>query len=344
MPVAASLGVTTVCALGAFLPQAVYFQPETLYFAFFLAAWIAGWELLGANPWRGYVAMGLGCAPAYLAKASVTPLLMVFVAVSGLRWIAAVLPRTREWTPRDWSATRHWPAMLLMFAVFAAPLVPMFVRNHAVFGDAFHSFPKYWMWQSDFGGESVPFMVRFNDPLERAKMTAADIPSLKNYLQTHGMSGALQRLRDGTWNKVSDFLLPEGNWRMHRTGKPWRHVLRHRGLYLLPAVLGAAIMAFLAWRNAGPGARWTGLLRGVYLVGGCVFLTLLYGWYDAIGRGDRCMMSLFAPIQVLLFLGATGMRELAGRVGGMVYLGMQWVVLGMLVMRLTQLVVWPCFA
>jgi hypothetical protein len=82
-----------LAGLAVLLPRAVWFQPEALFFMLFLSAWIGCWRLLIRNPLWLYALVGVLAGFAWLTKPSTAPLLAVFLAIGGLRFLAAVWPR-----------------------------------------------------------------------------------------------------------------------------------------------------------------------------------------------------------------------------------------------------------
>ena len=89
----ATLNFLLLAGLGSFLPRAVWFQPEPLYFILFLAAWICAlMTMLKNSLWR-YTLFGVLTGLAYLTKASALPLMIAFLSISTLccltHWFAA---------------------------------------------------------------------------------------------------------------------------------------------------------------------------------------------------------------------------------------------------------------
>ena len=83
----ATLNFLLLAGLGSFLPRAVWFQPEPLYFILFLAAWACAlMAMLKNSLWR-YTLFGFLTGLAYLAKASALPLMIAFLGISTLRFL-----------------------------------------------------------------------------------------------------------------------------------------------------------------------------------------------------------------------------------------------------------------
>ncbi len=92
----ATINLVLLIGFGAMLPRSPYFQPEPLYYIFFFLSWLCCLALLKKNSiWR-YCLLGILAGLAYLAKTSVQPLLIAFIADSKGRLIAGVLPASNR--------------------------------------------------------------------------------------------------------------------------------------------------------------------------------------------------------------------------------------------------------
>jgi hypothetical protein len=84
------------------------------------------------------------------------------------------------------------------------------------------------------------------------------------------------------------------------------------------------------------------------VAGSFVGYALLYGWYTPIGRGDRFMLSLYAPMVLSLVWACEALikrarRRKAGRWFFASYLTAQWLLLAALVWRVVEIVLFPQF-
>ncbi len=298
-----------LAALGSLLPRAVYFQPETLSYLFFTAAFFTGLTLLSRNPWWLFVLFGLLLGIAYLAKPSVDPLILCWVGAGIFRGGLALLPKRDgaasarvEWDPR-----RHLAGLFVVAATFLLVTGPRLAYSNATFGDPFFNMPKYWMWHDDYGKESVPFLVQHGHKDKIAALPPEQVPSAANYFRTHTPEQAWQRLSEGTSGKLTRFLAPaKGGY--PKKNKPWRYLLAHRGLY--PVTLATGLVFFLLLA-LGAGVRPSaGLVSGiVFGLGAFTIYTLAYGWYEPIGRGDRFMMALYLPLCAGCIVGIETLRR-----------------------------------
>jgi hypothetical protein len=146
---------------------------------------------------------------------------------------------------------------------------PRLKDAHEKFGDAFHSFPSYWMWLDKFGGPDTiddpstcyGWMAAHNTPAKRAAVIPSERPSLSNYLRTHTREEFTSRLWNGTLGsknretgvvgRVPEFFWPQQTKLIkdHDKWSGWRGILEWRGLYLgwlslvLLGLLGAVAVA-----------------------------------------------------------------------------------------------------
>lgn len=346
--------------LGSVLPRATWFQPEPVYYALFFLSWVTCLAILKRNRVWLYAFLGLVAGLAYLAKASVIPLLACFFVVSGLRFLAAVAPRwgrRREEEPRsDWHPSNHFIGMALMASVFLVVISPRLSHSQEAFGDPLHSYPSYWMWMDDFE-QGYAWMGAHNT---RAKLEATpkeQRPSARRWLDEHGPAEGWRRLADGAWWQVRRLMAsdPVPRTKQGEPKKPWRDLLEHRGWTL--AGLGglAALAVALGWgarrREKLPAhcQQPEGGMLVFFVVSAVAGYAMLHGWYTPVGDGDRFMLALWAPLVFSLIDGGEGVvRRLRAR-GELprhirAYRALQWTLAALLAWRLLELLSHPRFA
>jgi hypothetical protein len=86
----------------------------------------------------------------------------------------------------------------------------------------------------------------------------------------------------------------------------------------------------------------------LFVVGALCAYTLAYGWYTPIGRGDRFMLSLYAPLVLSLLWAAESIlrrarRRKAPRPLFIAYYSAQWLLFGCLAWRLLEIWQHPVF-
>ncbi|NNE93532.1 MAG: hypothetical protein HKN23_17940 [Verrucomicrobiales bacterium] len=297
--------IVLACGLGAFLPRAVYFQPEPIFYIFFFLAWMCALSLLRKNDVWLYGVLGFLFALAYLAKGSWQPFALVFVGVTLLRSLAAWIRGI--WLKKEdtrWNLANQFIGLAALITVFAVTAWPRLSYSNATFGDPMHSYPGYWMWMDDFN-DGAQFMIRYSTKEALTSMDPETKPSLSNYLKTHSRDEFFQRLREGTIKKSKEFFFPPEVKQNRAKTKEWRQILPQRGwilIWLFITLIVISVFHFLAWRNrdqlvwpVGTQSAWWMLL---FSVGVFTVSSLAFGFFEPIGKGDRFMLGLYSPMIV----------------------------------------------
>ena len=353
--VAASLNVVLLAGLGAFLPRAVFFQPEPLYFTFFLLTWVACIFALQRNSLWVYALIGILSGVAYMAKGSVQPLVGVFVIVSTLRWLWGWI--IAHW-PRGipnllWVRRNHLFGLFLLVGCHLMTIGPRLIYAHDRFGDGFHSYPGYWMWFDDFES-CYAWMGTHNTRAQLEAMTPADKPSLGNYAASHTGTQMWERLRDGMKVKSADLFWPSVTKQSKTNPKPWKGILESRGIYLgILAALGLLLAIAMRIAVPRPERAWHKLHPEsaaicLFVFGSLAAYTLAYGWYTPIGRGDRFMLSLYGPLVLSAVWGAESLLHRARRRAAPAWLirsyhAAQWLLLALILSRVVEILSHPVF-
>jgi hypothetical protein len=320
LSLAATLNVVLLIGFGAFLPRAAYFQPEPLFFALFLVTWVTCLQALHRNGLWIHAVMGVFGGLAYLAKGSVQPLLLAYIFISTARWAWGWVEtwRGREGGTTLWLRRNHWLALIMMSFFFLMTAGPRLVYSAKTFGDPFHSFPGYWMWFDDFK-DAYAWMGKHNTKAALEALPKSERPSFATYSASHTPEQMWSRLIDGTRIKVMELLSPPTTLRGTKQAKPWKGVLEWRGWYLgaLFGIFGSLAIA-LRWRcppplNPAQRLHPETVSKTLFVILAVVGYSLAYGWYTPIGRGDRFMLSLYAPLVVSLVWAGESMLRRARR-------------------------------
>lgn len=300
--------------MGSFLPRAPWFQPEPLYYAFFFLSWVTGASLLRRNPvWR-YALFGLVTGLAYLAKASVQPLMLVFCGVTTLRFLAAMWPSRRKEDGTEsrsaWTTSNHFIGMSVFLCIHLVVISPRLSYSQRAFGNPLHAFPSYWMWMDDFE-QGYAWMGKFNTREKLDALPKDQRPSFRTYMATHSGETAWNRLADGTWWQVHRLLVSTPTPRdKHGTRKRhWKAVLERPG-WVLTSLAGLTLLAtgfaFSLRRAEKLPVHCQEPERGMvllYVFGAIAMYSMLHGWYTPVGDGERFMLALWAPL-VFSLIGA----------------------------------------
>lgn len=352
-------GITTVllAGLGAVLPRAVYFQPEMLFYFFFLLAWVCALSLLRRNDLWLYAALGASAAMAYLAKGSALVLLLAFIGVTTLRFLLRLFEKRGIEGPRDtrWSQQNHFIGLAVMAMSFLMLAGPMLSHVNTHFGSPLFSYPSAWMWFDNFEDGSR-FMVEHPNKRALDAMPPEEKPGAMNYLRTHTREQVWNRLKDGVTVKAGEFLFPKTTKQNKARDKPWRALLPDRGLllFILLAQVGVlGVFQQMARRQeerAGLGARRSesAVWMLLFALGTFTAYALSYGWYTPIGKGDRFMLSLYTPLVLTcVWLGSRFRRRLLGTgwrfTADAVHAASHAVIIGLVLWRVKDLLAVPLF-
>lgn len=320
------LNLMILSGLGALLPRAVYFHPEPLYYAFFTGTWICCLRALLGNRWLPYVGAGIFAALAYLTKTAVQPLLIAFCAVSALRLVTGLFG-----FGRDERRPFHWfkcvGGIVLLWGVFLALVWPRLEFSQRVFGDRFHSYPAYWMWMDDFES-CYEWMGKHPDRRTLGQLDPAEKPSPLHYWRHHTGDEIRDRAVSGWLQGMERGFFPREVRQSGRDAeKPWKHLLPQRGWLLLAlTALVATAAALSMWKGepvtaptqrarqrATPGDRFFAV---TFVLLACSGYSFAYGWYEAIGGGERFLLSLLVPMALsLLWAGESLAAQLPQRSG-----------------------------
>ncbi len=327
-----------VGGMGVLLQRAHYFHPEPLLYGFFTAAGVLMVLTFFGNRWGFYAGWGLCFGLAYLAKASVGPLLLVYLGATAVLLLAraGALPcwLIRSGATDGWSFGRHAGGTLVGLLLAGAVMAPNLLFKYRVHDDAFFSPAKYWMWCDDWDTEAYPLYERLWTAQSRAAFPPGELPTAGNYLRKHGGWHAVQRLGRGLHVMGERFLVPprkvpgallwhmqKGDAKRSEPEKVWRYVLPARGLYL--AVL-AAMVVFL-WidrRRADGPPLWRcpgGLATASFVVALLLGYWLAFGWYAVIGKGERFSLMLYLPLLVALISAGCSLARSSGRRSLVIY-------------------------
>ncbi len=349
----AALNVVVLSGFGALLPRSAFFQPEPVYYIFFLLTWVCCLFALKQNSLWLYGLIGALSGLAYLAKGSIAPLLGVFALVSTLRWAWG-------WALAHWPghSTTLWVRRNHLFGLFILAMChfmtagPRLAYAAEKFGSATHSYPGCWMWFDNFE-EGFKWMNEHGSKESLLGIPPGERPSMSNYLAAHTREEVLRRLADGVKLKLGEFLSP-GVTGKSKTPKPWKGVLERRGwllgaLVLLLAAL-VALVLFLAPKphHAGQRLHPEAPAMAIFVVGSFVAYTLAYGFYSPIGRGERFMLSLYAPLALSLVWACEAVARRARRREASLwvftaYECAQWLIFAMVSWRVIEILMFPHF-
>ncbi len=350
-----ALSVALLTGFGALLPSAAFFQPEPVYYALFLATWVACLSALHKNSLWIHLLIGFFGGLAYLAKDSVLPLLLVYVAVSTLRWAWGWIEA--RWPPPEGSTTlwlrrNHWIALFLMAFCFLMTAGPRLSYADKTYGSPFHSLPAIGVWLDN--PEDGRAWMEEHDTKDKLEAEPKGLrPSFKAYAATHTREQMLQRLTAGARAKIAELLWPARTL-SDGAPKPWQGVLEFRGAYLgwlaltLVALAAAVIFATPRPINAAQRLHPESIAPILFVLSAVAGYSLAGGWRARIEPGDRFMLSLYAPVALsLVWAGESLLRRARRRGAGRwifrSYHIAQWLLVAAVSWRLVEILRFPLF-
>ena len=353
-----------VAGFAVFLQRAHYFHPEPLLYFFFALCVLLMVLSLRGNRWWFYAGWGLGFGLAYLAKASISPLVAVYAGATIVLLLArtGILPNKMVASSGadSWSLGRHLAGSFAALLLAAAILAPNAIFKQRVHGDPFFSPTKYWMWCDDWDTEAYPLYERIWSSASRAAFPPGELPTMRNYLRKHGAAHALRRLGEGMSYMGERFLLParktvpavfvltqKGSEERGEPDRIWRFVMPARGLYLVVLAAVACFLLIDRYRRGGP-PLWrtpSGLAACAFVVAMLLVYWLAFGWYAAIGKGERFSLMLYIPVlAAVVTAGWLLSRDSARRLPRLVFAGGICVVLAHAIIQILRLLLHPQFS
>ncbi len=353
--ISGAINLVLIGSLGAFLTRAVHFQPESIYYILFFATWMCCLALMRHNELWLYALLGLFSGLAYLAKSSVQPLLLVFLAVTALRFVVELVQRRRGKNPDSrWHPQNHFIGMAVLAMAFLMVVGPRLSFANERYGAPFHSYTSYWLWMDKFE-DCYRFMGDHGTRESLRNITPENKPSMMNYARTHTGEEAWGRMRDGVEVAVSGMLYPQKTRQNKTHDREWKQLAPDRGKYLLGLLVIAGVMAGCLWwalrQSDAKDLRaqpWSGGWMLLFAAGAFAIYTMAYGFYTPIGKGDRFMLSLYLPLAVTFVWVAERLRRQTTRVRhkrwvGRVYAGMHFALTIIVLLRVADLLRTPLF-
>jgi len=196
LPPLVSTNLTLVVAFGYFVFKAGYVQAELLYYSLLFAAFLACCNLLKRRDRAPSLILGVLAGVlaglAHLTKAAVLPLVVIFLAVYGVRELACLVRGDRP-SRVAWRAV----AGVAFVACFLGVLYPYISTSKRVFGHYFYNVnTTFYVWYDDWPDASVG-TYQHGDGVGWPDMPPDQIPSMAKYWRTHSMGQMLSRVGGG---------------------------------------------------------------------------------------------------------------------------------------------------
>ena len=304
---AALLTILTI-GFGVLLPSACVFSPDVLFQLLFLISWVCCVAALKRNSLWLYGLIGFFSALANLTLPTATTLVVVFIAVSTLRWlwgwVLAHLPHERGTSLWVWR--NHWLGMVLLVSCHLITVGPMLSYSKEKLGDAA---PFFWRWF-----ENEPAMQQWtatHQTRESLLAVPADaLPSYANYLATHDHAELKNRLSQGGLKMTEDVLQ-----------FPWSFdsLPHERGVFVIVLAsilfLLTLILGFVAPRAAHAGQALHPETAPLVLFSllACVACILDFGWDVPVLTWGNRHLALYPPLVLSLMWASEALVHRARR-------------------------------
>jgi hypothetical protein len=276
--------LTLVTAFSVFVYKAAYAQAELLFEGLYFASFLLLLACLRRpRPWlalSGGAATGL----AYLTKASVPPMLALWITWNAL---AAAVELRVGWQARAGGAgfrsawRQRAGAGVLVVAAFLATISPYAYTSKRLYGSWFYNVNStYYMWLDSW--EDALALGANGDHVQWSAMAPEDRPGPLKYLREHSVASIARRVDWGLVDVIVRAL-------------PYY-------LFLLP-YLALCLWIASRWPSV---TRWVLIGEGRWAVTGFVVscgtaYLLLLGFYAPITAGARLALSQYLPLMFSLF-------------------------------------------
>ena len=304
---AALLTILTI-GFGVLLPSASAFSPDVLFQLLFLIVWVCCVAALKRNSLWLYGLIGFFSALANLTLPTTTTLVLVFIAVSTLRWlwgwIVAHLPH--EGGTSLWVWRNHWLGMILLVVCHLITVGPMLAYSKEKLGEAA---PFHWRWFEDEPAmQQWTAAHRTRESLQA--VPADELPSYANYLATHAHDAVQERLRHGGLKMMEEVLQV-----------PWSFdsLPHERGVFVIVLAsilcLLLLIIGFVAPRaaHAGQALHPETAPLALFSIFACVACTLDFGWDMPVLTWGYRHLALYPPLVLSLLWASESLVHRARR-------------------------------
>ena len=276
--------LTLIAAFSVFVYKAAYAQSELLFYGVNFAVFLLLLRCLRRPSMRIALLCGVMAGVAYLTKASVPPMLAVFLGWSG---VAVAVSFRKWWRTSLRGSPWHAPWMRqvlsagLVVVAFLVTVSPYIYTSKQVFGRWFYNVNStFYIWYDSW--EEAKAGTRLHGDREHwPAMPADQIPGPGKYFREHSLNEIAGRVVNGLVAVVS-------------RAAPYY-------LFLFPyLVLCVAVVR--RWPEQSrqillEDGRW--IVSGFVASYGAVYL-LLYAFYAPISRQPRLILALFLPVMLSL--------------------------------------------
>ncbi|HEX8920039.1 MAG TPA: hypothetical protein VF766_01090, partial [Pyrinomonadaceae bacterium] len=290
-----SAGLLAATAFGVFLYRAINAQTEIVFYFLSFCAFLLLLRMFATPRWWLAILGGATMGLAHLAKASVLPALIVWVAV----FLAQILWNLRRGGPMR-EVWRRAGMLLVVIATFVAVIFPYIYTSKKIYGQYFYNVNSTFVMWCDSSTEAMNFLNAHGDKDDWRSLPPEQLPSWSKYWREHSIGQILRRQINGSWNLLTQNLMAIGYYK-----------------FAAAFVVAGVVFCLRQWGRTREllaenpfGAAFCVLFFCAYYV--------LYAWYQALSSDSRFILAIFLPCAFaaslfLLRLGQDRTVALAGR-------------------------------
>jgi hypothetical protein len=279
MPKLESCTFVAISAFTVFVYRAGYAQAEVLFYFLFFLCFLGMQSLLRRASLPVAAATGVCLGLAWLTKASVLPLLLLFLGWGG---VGLLIPGIRQWG--RWAGpggrASHATCLLLVAGFFILTTSPYLHTSYQRFGSGFYNVnTTFYIW-TDSWKDTKELMSGTGDREHWPDLAPAMTPGPMKYLREHSAGEIADRVAAG-------FYVAEV-----------RHLFRPFGFgkYLALYFALCCMIALRAGRQLAEIIRREIPPASLGFAASCLVAYMLaYAFYAPIVRGPRLMLSMFLP-------------------------------------------------
>lgn len=268
-----SLSLVAMLAFSVFLKRAVLVQTEVLFYLLVFVVFLLFLRLVTVPDWKTAVVAGILLGIAHLTKASVLPMLVLWIAIMGAQTIWERFGRGGA-SPSQWLR----PACIAIVVVCFLAVTFQYLRtSKRIFGRYFYNVNStFYIW-TDSWDEAEALTKAHGDREGWPTLPPDEIPSPSKYWREHSVADVGARIGNGIVRVLTK------NAKL-------------TGYYKYGVLFGATAM-FLAIRRRGQFREL--LFRqpfvALFVAGFFCGYLLLYAWYAPVSSDSRFALSLFLP-------------------------------------------------
>ncbi len=289
-----------VTAFTAYMFKAAYFQADLLYYtlSFFALCYLT---LTFIQPdWRNAATAGVLLGLSWLTKASVQPMLYMFIIAFAAKGLYAVAFDKR---PIRQALSQYALPLALVILCFLGVVFVYIDNSKRYFTKYFYNVNStFYMWYDSWSDVKDGTRAA-GDRVGWPNLPDEQIPGPEDHLTREALSASFTRLQEGAaetfrlncvWNDITiggiEYRAPMVDV-YHMAGFGY---CQFAALYALGAIVSVTLafssMVKLLWRHKFMVLFWLGTI-GIYL--------LLYSWYAAIAAGPRFAMGILLPVLIV---------------------------------------------